>query len=168
MKRLFVFLAVLLFMAASFPLYAGGQLFNKFNQRKPATVDKDLIIRSADISEYALFYPVEIDGFKMEVIAVKEPGGAVIRTVFNACIVCYSLGKGYFVQKRSVVICQQCGESYTIDSIDTGTDECHPVPILPENKTESASAITISREYLRRAKDWFEILKQGEEPPWRL
>jgi uncharacterized membrane protein len=151
---------IFLLLAAASPLYAMGQ----FNARKPAVVDQDLVIRTADISHYALFYPVTIDGFKMEVIAVKAPGENIIRTTFNACIVCYGLGKGYFVQKRSVLICQQCGDQYTIDSIDTGIDDCYPIPISAENKTETASAITISREYLKQARVMFERMK--EESPW--
>ena len=155
MKRLLFFIVIFLLLAVS-PLFAAGQ---QFNMRKPLTVDQDLIIRTADISEYALFYPVEIDGFPMEVIAVKAPDNT-IRTAFNACIVCYTLGKGYYVQKRSVLICQQCGDNFTMDSVDTGIEDCHPVPISSANKTVTASTITISKEYLKQAKAMFIKMKE--------
>ena len=155
MKKKSIILALILLILAS-PLYAAGQ---QFNRRKPVIIDQDLIIRTADISEYALFYPVTIDGFSIEILVVRAPDNT-IRTAFNACIVCYSLGKGYFVQHRSVLICQQCGESFTMDSVEVQSEGCYPIPISRENKTVTAAAITISREYLLQAKIMFEQLME--------
>ena len=156
MKKLSVFVPAFLMLTAVSPLFAmGGQ----FNMRKPAIADTDLIINIRDISEYALFYPVEIDGFKMEIIAVRAPDKS-IRTVFNACEECYTLGKGYYVQKRSVLVCQQCGDQFTIDHVEIEVGGCNPIPIFPEHKTTGASTIAISREYLREAKAMFEKKKE--------
>jgi uncharacterized membrane protein len=38
---------------------------------------------------------------------------------------------------------------------------CNPEPILPANKTITDSTITISKEYLRKAKAVFESRKRG-------
>lgn len=45
---------------------------------------QDLVIPVSDISDKALFIPVEADGVNMEVIAVQAPDGS-IRTAFNTC-----------------------------------------------------------------------------------
>ncbi|WP_461256740.1 DUF2318 domain-containing protein [Treponema sp. R80B11-R83G3] len=130
------------------------------NQRKPAVTDQDLIIQIKDVSENALFYPVNIDGMKMEVLAVKAPDGT-IRTAFNACQVCYSSGRGYFVQKDTVLVCQNCGRRYRMSQVERQTGGCNPEPILPANKSVTNSTITISREYLKLAKTAFESRKKG-------
>ena len=72
------------------------------------TIGKDdkLVINKSDISEKALFYPVNVDGTCMEVLAVKDSSGN-IRTAFNTCQVCYSSGKGYYVQSGNVLVCRQ-------------------------------------------------------------
>lgn len=124
------------------------------NQRKPVTADRDLVINIADLTENALFYPVDIDGTRMEVLAVKTQDG-IIRTAFNTCQVCYSSGRGYFVQTGTVLVCQNCGRRYRMSQVERQAGGCNPVPIFPANKTISDSTITISKEFLRQAKNIF-------------
>ena len=150
-------------VAAAILLITGEIVFAQdttMNLRKPAVADQDLVIQIADISENALFYPVDIDGMRMEVLAVKAPDGT-IRTAFNACHVCYSSGRGYFVQEGTVLICQNCGRRYRMSQVERNAGGCNPEPIFPANKAVSDSTITISIEYLKRAKTAFESRKKG-------
>ncbi|MDR1857913.1 MAG: DUF2318 domain-containing protein [Treponema sp.] len=133
---------------------------NALNQRKPVTVDKDLVIQIADITENALFYPMDIDGMRMEVLAVRAPDGT-IRTAFNTCQVCYNSGKGYFVQTGTVLVCQNCGNRYRMSQVERQAGGCNPVPIFPANKAVTDSTITISREYLRQARGIFSGWRRG-------
>jgi uncharacterized membrane protein len=138
-------------------LVAGGIVFAQnaeLNQRKPVITDRDLVIQVSDITENALFYPLVIDGMKMEVLAVKASDGT-IRTAFNTCQVCYNSGRGYFVQEGTVLVCQNCGRRYRMNQVERQAGGCNPVPIFPANKTTSDSTITISKEYLRQAKSIF-------------
>ena len=121
------------------------------NQRKPVIADQDLVIQVADITENALFYPVDIDGMRLEVIAVKAPDGT-IRTAFNNCLICYSSGEGYFVQVDALLVCQNCGASFSMSQLEQRADGMNPEPIFPEYKIETDSTITILKEYLRRFK----------------
>lgn len=114
-------------------------------------VDQDLVIPISDISATAKFYPVEIDGTKLEVIAVKAPDGT-IRTAFNTCQVCYSSGRGYYKQEGNVLVCQNCGNRFGMDQVEVLSGGCNPVPIFPENKTVDATNITISKDFLTEAK----------------
>ena len=144
--------------AAAFLIAGGAMLFAQgaeLNQRKPVIADRDLVIQIADITENALFFPVDIDGVRMEVLAVKAPDGS-IRTAFNTCQVCYASGRGYFVQTGTLLVCQNCGNRYRMSQIERQAGGCNPVPIFPANKTITADTITISREYLRQAKAIFE------------
>jgi uncharacterized membrane protein len=149
-------------LAAMALIIAGGFVFAQnaaLNQRKPVIANKDLVIQIADITENALFYPVDIDGTRIEVLAVKAPD-STIRTAFNACQVCYSSGRGYFVQEGTVLVCQNCGRRYRMSQVERQAGGCNPEPIFPANKTVTSSTITISKEYLKQAKALFESRKK--------
>lgn len=114
----------------------------------------NLVIAISDISSTAKFYPVEVDGTKLEVIAVKAPDGT-IRTAFNTCQVCYSSGRGYYKQDGNVLVCQNCGNRFGMDQVEVLSGGCNPVPIFPKNKTVDATNITISKDFLAEAKGIF-------------
>jgi len=148
--------------AAAFLIAFGAMLSAQnaeLNQRKPVITDRDLVINTAEITENALFFPVDIDGVRMEVLAVKAPDGS-IRTAFNTCQVCYASGRGYFVQTGTLLVCQNCGNRYRMSQVERRAGGCNPVPIFPANKTVTSDTITISAEYLRQAKAIFERWRQ--------
>lgn len=122
------------------------------------TESGDLQIPISEVSEKANFYPVEIDGTKLEVIAVKAPDGSV-RTAFNTCQVCYDSGRGYYKQDGNTLVCQNCGNRFTMDQVEVASGGCNPVPIFPDNKTADDTNITISQEFLTKAKVIFENWK---------
>lgn len=115
-----------------------------------AAKDSDLIIPISNITETATFYPAEVDGIKLEVLAVKAPDGTM-RTAFNTCQVCYSSGRGYYVQEGDVLICQNCGNRFGMGDVEVTKGGCNPVPITDENKTADTDNITISKDYLTQA-----------------
>ncbi|MDR1616645.1 MAG: DUF2318 domain-containing protein [Syntrophomonadaceae bacterium] len=124
---------------------------NARNTNSAVAKDSDLVIPVSEISANAKFYPVEINGTRLEVIAVKAPDGT-IRTAFNTCQVCYDSGRGYYKQDRNVLVCQNCGNRFRMDQVEVQSGGCNPVPILPENKNVSDETITISNEFLAEAK----------------
>jgi len=117
-----------------------------------------LTIPVKEISEKALFYSVEVDGTQMEVIAVKDSDGN-IRTAFNTCQICYDSGNGYYKQEGDNLVCQNCGNSFTMDQVGQSAGGCNPWPILEEDKTETDSEIKISYEFLKESSDIFENWK---------
>jgi uncharacterized membrane protein len=120
--------------------------------------DADLVIPIGEISETARFYPVETDGTRLEVIAVKAPDGT-IRTAFNTCQVCYDSGRGYYEQEGNVLVCQNCGNRFRMDQVEVQSGGCNPVPIFAENKTVTDETITVSDAFLNEAKGIFENWK---------
>jgi uncharacterized membrane protein len=150
MKKIIMVLVGLMVFGVGFGFAQNTEL----NQRKPAIANRDLVIQIADITENALFYPVDVDGTRMEVLAVKAPDGT-IRTAFNTCQVCYASGRGYFVQEGTVLVCQNCGRRYRTSQVERQAGGCNPVPIFPAHKTVTASTITISLEYMKQAKGIF-------------
>lgn len=119
-----------------------------------------LNISTKDLSEKAKFYSVEVDGTEMEIIAVKDSDGT-IRTAFNTCQVCYDSGKGYYKQEGDELVCQNCGNKFTMDQVGTVAGGCNPWPILEENETITNDEVQISYDFLKDAtsifSDWKEM-----------
>ncbi len=116
---------------------------------------ESLTIPAAEVTETAGFYPVLVDGVKMEVLAIRDSAGA-IRTAFNTCQSCYTSGKGYYKADGTELVCQNCGFRFTAEEVQVpGGGGCNPYPIFPENKTETADAISISYDFLRESSGIF-------------
>jgi uncharacterized membrane protein len=130
------------------------------NTVRPPVVDADLVIPIAEIGETAAFYPVDIEGTRLEVIAVRAPDGTV-RTAFNTCQVCYRSGRGYYEQRGNLLVCQNCGNRFRMSQVEVRSGGCNPVPIFPANKTVDETNITIKKEFLIKAKGIFANWKRG-------
>ncbi|WP_312071579.1 DUF2318 domain-containing protein, partial [Anaerotignum propionicum] len=112
------------------------------------------VIPISEISEEAKFYPIEVDGTPLEVVAVKASDGS-IRTAFNTCQVCYDSGKGYYKQQGDLLVCQNCGNQFSMDRVEVEAGGCNPWPIFDENKTVTEDSITISYDFLKESKGIF-------------
>ncbi len=123
-----------------------------------AVTDSDIVIPVSEVTEKPSFYPAKINGTDMEVIAVKASDGT-IRTVFNTCQVCYSSGKGYYEYENGKLVCQNCGNSFSMDDVEVTKGGCNPVPITDEYKTVTDDTITISKDVLVQAAQIFENWK---------
>ncbi len=126
--------------------------------RAAKVTDSDIVIPVKDITETAKFFPAKIDGTELEVLAVKAPDGT-IRTAFNTCQVCYSSGKGYYKQEGDELVCQNCGNHFSMDQVEVIKGGCNPVPITDEYKTADDTSITISKDYLKEATVIFQNWK---------
>ncbi len=118
--------------------------------KAPAAQSGDLVIPTKDITEKASFFPVEVDGTKLEVLAIKAPDGT-IRTAFNTCQVCYSSGRGYYKQQGDYLVCQNCGNRFKASDVEVSKGGCNPVPILEGDKTVDENNITIPASLLKQA-----------------
>ena len=129
---------------------------DKEDEKETTKIEKggSLIIKTEDLSEDAVFYPIEVDGTEMEVIAVKDAEGN-IRTAFNTCQICYDSGNGYYKQEGDKLVCQNCGNSFTMDQVGETAGGCNPYPILDEDKTVTEDEIQISYDFLKESSDIF-------------
>jgi uncharacterized membrane protein len=138
-------------IAAVIAITMGSVAFAQQNTVKSAIADQDLVIQLSELTANAIFYPVDIEGTRLEVLAVKAPDGT-IRTAFNTCQVCYTSGRGFYKQEGSVLVCQNCGNRFRMSQVGVRSGGCNPVPIPAANKTVTDTAITISRDFLKEAK----------------
>ena len=123
-----------------------------------------LVIPTAEISDQASFYPVTVNGTTMEVIAVKDSAGN-IRTAFNTCQVCYDSGTGYYVQSGPYLVCQNCGNRFSMDQVGIAAGGCNPWPIFAENKTVTADSISLSYDFLAETREIFANWKSAGTSP---
>lgn len=134
---------------------------NKNNKsEKVISKGKSLKIPVSDISSTVSFYPIKVDGVEMEIIAVKDSEGE-IRTAFNTCQVCYSSGRGYYVQDGDVLVCQNCGNQFTIDDIGVEAGGCNPWAIMSDDRTIKNGKLEISYDYLKESEQIFSNWKEG-------
>jgi uncharacterized membrane protein len=155
MKKIWCSLA---FMVMGVALFA--QAGDGAGAIKPVIKDKDLVIPVAEITANATFYPVDIDGTRLEVIAVKAPDGT-IRTAFNTCQVCYGSGRGFYKQVGTVLVCQNCGNRFRMSQVEVRSGGCNPVPIFAQNKTVTDKSITVPNTFLVQAKQIFANWKRS-------
>ena len=111
-----------------------------------------LAIPIADLSQTASFYKADLDGTEVELVALKDSKGN-LRTAFNACQVCYSSGRGYYRQEGKYLVCQNCGNSFTIDQVGIASGGCNPWPILDSDRTVTDDEIQISYDVLKATAD---------------
>lgn len=104
-------------------LVAAVALFSRSGATDPTGGDsltlqpgESLDIPLEELSAAARFYPVEVNGTQMEIIALEDTSGE-IRTAFNTCQICYLSGRGYYEQDGSVLVCQNCGSQFTADQV---------------------------------------------------
>ena len=121
---------------------------------------ESLVIPLADITEDAVFIPVTVDGTELEVIAVRDSTGR-IGTAFNTCQICYSSGRGYYVQQGDVFVCQNCGNQFTADQIGLEAGGCNPWPVTEDQRTVTGDAVEISYDVLSANKAIFANWKAG-------
>lgn len=118
----------------------------------------DLLIPIQEVSSTASFYKAKVEDTEIEVLAIKAPDGTV-RTAFNTCQVCFDSGRGYYKQSGDRLVCQNCGNQFTAADVEVSKGGCNPIPITKEYKTVDTENITVSNEYLKRAKTIFENWK---------
>lgn len=151
--------AVVAAVIVSFTLFSNNENNNTASTAKSVTNENgDMVIPISDITDKASFYSYEELDSNMEVIAVKASDGT-IRTAFNTCQVCYSSGKGYYVQEGDKLICQNCGNTFGMDDVEVTKGGCNPVPIYDDQTKVNQDTITITKEFLEEAEVIFQNWK---------
>lgn len=126
---------------------------SKKEESLPAGVS--LAIPLSSITRNASFYPVNVDGTEMEVLAIRTESGE-IRTAFNTCQTCYDSGKGYYAAEGEELVCQNCGFRFTADRVGVvGDGGCNPWPIPTSERTETEDSLLIPYAVLADAREVF-------------
>lgn len=124
------------------------------HETQVVAMGENMKIPTDEVKDGPHFYPVEVDGVEMEVIAVRDTYGH-IRTAFNTCQSCYNSGLGYYLPKDGYLICQNCGYRYAPNDVEVAANGCNPYPIFEDEKVTTETEILISYEFLKEAEAIF-------------
>lgn len=144
-------------LGAALVLIAALLILKGWGSGDSKTVDsseRDLVIPKSEITNTVKFYPVKSGKTQMEILAVRASDGTV-RTAFNTCQVCNGSPRAYYMQQGDEVICQNCGNRFSIDMIEEQRGGCNPIPIMKEDKTDDGDNIIISQAFIDRNKGLF-------------
>lgn len=147
-KAITMVVGIAAILAAAFVFLGGNPLPGK------GEASGDIVINKSEITDQAKFFGYKAGDVDMEVLAVKAEDGS-IRTAFNTCQICYSSGRGYYVQEDDELVCQNCGNRFNTRDVEVIRGGCNPVPILKENKTEDETKIVVPKSFLRQNKELF-------------
>lgn len=158
-KSLLISIAAVVVVAAFF---AGKGLLSQKQAGDPPSgqgtnavqASGDMVIQKSGITATPSFFPYEIDGTDMEVLAVKASDGTV-RTAFNTCQVCYNSGRGYYKLDGDTLVCQNCGNRFAADQVEQQRGGCNPVGITDEYKTETDQTITLKKDFFEQTRQIF-------------
>lgn len=113
-----------------------------------------LSIAMDDLSETVQFYPIELDGISMEVMAAKDETGE-LHLAYNTCQVCYSSGNGYYKQENDQLVCQNCGNRFNVDQLGQESGGCNPIPITASDYNTAGERIEIPYSFLAQYEGAF-------------
>lgn len=127
---------------------------NYYHSDAEITRDTDLTIVQSDVTSNAKYYPYQVNNVDMEVLAVKLEDGT-IKAALNTCLSCYNTGRGYFEQKGSQLICQNCGNTFELKNVGLQKGECYPLPIPSSEITVDGDKMVISKTFLASQQEIF-------------
>ena len=94
------------------------------------------------------------NGYEVELIAVKDTSGN-INVAFNTCQVCNGSPKAYFVQKNGKLVCKNCGNVFSLNSVGQEAYGCNPMTLEDKDIVKTETGITISKEFLEQNEKLF-------------
>ena len=111
-----------------------------------------------DISGQPLFIPFVFQGTNMELIVIHKTDGS-IRAAYNTCQICQGSPYAFFKLTGSMLECQNCGNSFELDSIGKNKQSCNPIAVMDARKQNGG--LLISSEELKKLVPAFKNWKQG-------
>ena len=87
-----------------------------------------LVIPLSCLTEEPLFVDWNQDGTAMQLIALVDAAGAS-QLAFNTCQVCAGSPYAYFEYQNGALVCQNCGNRFTLNSVGKVSGGCNPKPV---------------------------------------
>ena len=91
-------------------------------------MDGNLQVAVDSLGDQVAFIDYDSNGTAMQVMLYKGEDGT-IHGALNTCQVCAGSPYAYFEQEGSDVVCQNCGNHFSVDAIGDAHGGCNPVPL---------------------------------------
>lgn len=117
----------------------------------PVPQGGQISIKKSQFTKDASFINYKSGEITVQLIAVIADDNS-FRVAFNTCQSCNPAPKAYFVQQGRKLVCQNCGNQFTMNDVGSPSYGCNPARI-PFTQTDSE--ILISTEILEKAAPAF-------------
>lgn len=98
----------------------------------PAVENGEISINADTLTSNPMYINYDSNGTNIQLIAVKGSDGTP-RLSLNTCQVCNPSPRAYFKEQNGRLVCQNCGNVFTTDSVGETTGECNPMYIDYKN-----------------------------------
>ena len=116
--------------------------------------DVEVLLDKLDTKSPTFITYTSENGSKMELVAVKDSNDN-IDIAFNTCQVCNGSPKAYFVWKNNKLICENCGNTFSLKTIGQSSGGCNPMTISDSKVTKIDNGIQISKAFLSENENLF-------------
>ena len=108
----------------------------------PAVGNGEISIDADTLTSNPMYINYDSNGTNIQLIAVKGSDGTP-RLSLNTCQVCNPSPRAYFKEQNGRLVCQNCGNVFTIDSVGETTGGCNPMYIDYKN-TDGKLTVTVA------------------------
>lgn len=119
--------------------------------------DGRLQVELASLGDQVAFVDYDSNGTAMQVMLYKDTEGTV-HGALNTCQVCAGSPYAYFEQEGNDVVCQNCGNHFSVTDIGAVHGGCNPVPL---ELSEDGEYVRIDTAVLDAQADAFQNWKKG-------
>lgn len=107
-----------------------------------AVENGEISIDADTLTSSPMYINYDSNGTNIQLIAVKGSDGTP-RLSLNTCQVCNPSPRAYFKEQNGRLVCQNCGNVFTIDSVGETTGGCNPMYIDYKN-TDGKLTVTVA------------------------
>ena len=94
----------------------------------PDVENGEIVIDTDTLTDHPLYVNYDSNGTTIQMIAVNASDGSA-RLSLNTCQACNPSPMAYFEEKDGVLVCQNCGNMFTMDSVGEASGGCNPMNI---------------------------------------
>lgn len=124
---------------------------------KATLADGKLQVAVDSLGAQVAFIDYDSNGTAMQVMLYKEEDGTV-HGALNTCQVCAGSPYAYFEQEGNDVVCQNCGNHFSVNAIGDVHGGCNPVPL---EMSEDGKYVLIDTAKLDENATAFQNWKKG-------
>lgn len=120
----------------------------------PAVENGEIAIDADTLTSDPIYVNYDSNGTNIQLIAVKASDGTT-RLSLNTCQVCNPSPRAYFKEQDGKLVCQNCGNTFTMDSVGETSGGCNPTYIGYKNIDGKLTVSTADLDtYADRFTSW--------------
>ena len=120
----------------------------------PTVENGEIVIDAETLTSDPIYVNYDSNGTNIQLIAVNASDGTP-RLSLNTCQVCNPSPRAYFKEQDGKLVCQNCGNTFTMDSVGETSGGCNPTYIEYKNSDGKLTVSTADLDtYADRFTSW--------------